>query len=440
MAADQRDDRRVRAASAARTVLKPAKIAVRPALAAGSGVRQMLRYWRAERRTLRQGMIALTISAVGSIPAGLTLGAMDKRLALLPGLIILIPGAIGMRGAIFGALASRLGTGLASGLLQFDRGKDGLLRQNATAAMLQTLTSSLYLAIAARGFSALTGLPIIPIWDLVLISVLGGTIASAIILGLTILLAREGDRRDWDLDSVAAPIVTFLGDFVTLPALALATFLVGRGLVTEVLGMLLTLVCVAAAVASIRARRPTTRRIIRESALTLVLAGAIDIFAGIAIEQRIDRFISFPALLVMLPAFLENAGALGGIVSSRLASKLHFGAIRPRAVPDRLAALDITLAAPWALVNFALTGVVAHLTAVALGKNSPGALTMVVIALVGGALATIGAAIIAYLTAVATFRLDLDPDNHGIAAVTSTMDLIGVLCVVAAVTITGAGI
>lgn len=385
-------------------------------------------------------MIALTVSALGSIPAGLTLGAMDKRLALLPGLVILIPGAIGMRGAIFGALASRLGTGLASGLLRFDRSRDGMLRQNAAAAILQSLTSSLYLALAARAFSAVTGLPSIPLWDLVLISVLGGMSASAIILVLTVLLAKEGDRRGWDLDAVAAPIVTFLGDFVTLPTLALATLLAQRGLLTDVLGIALTVACAAAAVASFRVRRPTTRRIIRESALTLVLAGAIDIVAGVAIEHRIDRFISFPALLVMLPAFLENAGALGGIVSSRLSSKLHFGAIRPRVIPDRLAALDITLAAPWALVNFAMTGVVAHLTAIALGKNSPGAWTMVVIALMGGLLATIGAAVIAYLTAIATFRLDLDPDNHGIAAVTSTMDLIGVLCVVAAVTITGAGI
>jgi mgtE-like transporter len=438
MAAD-RDLRKVRA-SAVRTVLMPAKIAVRPALAAGSGVKQMLRYWAAERVTLRQGMIALTVSALGSIPAGLTLGAMDGQLAMLPGLVILIPGAIGMRGAIFGALASRLGTGLASGLLTFDRDKDGLLMQNARAAILQSLTSSLYLALAARAFSAITGLPSIPLWDLVLISVLGGMSASAIILVLTIQLAKQGDKRGWDLDAVAAPIVTFLGDFITLPTLALATLLAQRGLITDVLGISLTIVSLAAAVASFRAKRPITRRIIRESALTLLLAGAIDIVAGVAIEHRIDRFISFPALLVMLPAFLENAGALGGIVSSRLSSKLHFGAIRPRAIPDRLAALDITLAAPWALVNFAMTGVVAHLTAIALGKNSPGAWTMVVISLVGGLMATAGAALIAYLTAVATFRLDLDPDNHGIAAVTSTMDLIGVMCIVAAATITGAGI
>jgi cation transporter-like permease len=50
-------------------------------------------------------------------------------------------------------------------------------------------------------------------------------------------------------------------------------------------------------------------------------------------------------------------------------------------------------------------------------------------------MATIGAAIVAYATAVATFRFDLDPDNHGIAAVTSSMDLVGVVCIVVAVAV-----
>ena len=44
---------------------------------------------------------------------------------------------------------------------------------------------------------------------------------------------------------------------------------------------------------------------------------------------------------------------------------------------------------------------------------------MVAIALVAGAFSTLGAALLAYGTAVATFRFDLDPDNHGIAADTS---------------------
>ena len=36
---------------------------------------------------------------------------------------------------------------------------------------------------------------------------------------------RAAYARDWDLDSVACPVVTFLGDVVTLPSLFAASYL-----------------------------------------------------------------------------------------------------------------------------------------------------------------------------------------------------------------------
>lgn len=425
------------ARGAGRAAGSAAKGAGRTALLPALALADMFRYWSAERRTLRQGMASLSISAMGNIPTGLALGAMTDRLELLPGLFILIPAAIGMRGAVFGALGSRLGTSLHAGLLRFTRDRDGLLMQNIWAAVLLTFTTSLFLAVVARVVTAATGLATISIWDFVVVSVLGGVLSSAFVLLVTVWLAYAGSRRGWDLDSVAAPIITFVGDLITLPALFLASFLADLGSTTLIVGLASAAVCAYAGVVAVRTRGPVARRILRESALTLAAAGIVNLIAGTVIEHRVDRFLSFPALLVMLPPFLENAGALGGIVSSRLASKLHMGALEPRLIPQRLAALDISLAGPWALLNFALTGLSAHLVASALGFASPGAAHMTGIALLAGAFATAGAAVVAYGTAVATFRFDLDPDNHGIAAVTSSMDLIGVICVVGAVALIG---
>jgi len=423
------------AAQAARGVARAPVVAVRaPSLA----IMEVFRYWfRAERVTLIQGMAALSVSAVGNLPTGLALGFMTHRLEVLPGLFILIPAAIGMRGNIFGALGSRLGTSIHAGLFQISMDRRGVLYQNIYAATLLTFMTSLFLAAAARAVTALTGLTSISIWDYVVISVLGGVFSSAFILVLTVLLAREGYRRDWDLDSVAAPLITFMGDLITLPALFAASFVAARGKVTLVVGLMCAAVCLWAFVMAIRTRIPMARRILAESVVVLALAGTIDMIAGTVVEHRIDRFLALPALLVMLPPFLENAGALGGIVASRLASRLHLGAIHPRLIPERLAALDISLAGPWAVLNFGLTGVTAHFIAVATNKASPGLLDMVVIALVAGAISTVGAAVLAYGTAVATFRFGLDPDNHGIPMITSSMDLIGVLAVVGTVVFLG---
>jgi mgtE-like transporter len=398
---------------------------------------EVWRYWRAERVTLNQGMIALSVSAVGNLPTGLALGFMSHRLEILPGLFILIPAAIGMRGNIFGALGSRLGTSIHAGLFQVSMDKRGILYQNVYAATLLTFMTSLFLAVAARVVSSATGLASISVWDFAVISILGGVFSSAFILVLTVLLAREGYRRDWDLDSVAAPLITFMGDLITLPALFAASYVAARGNVTLVVGVISAAVCAWAFVMALRTKLPTARRILGESVIVLALAGTIDMIAGTVVEHRLDRFIALPALLVMLPPFLENAGALGGIVASRLASKLHLGAIRPRLWPERLAALDISLAGPWAVLNFGLTGVTAHFIAVATSKASPGLFHMVAIALLAGAFSTVGAALLAYATAVATFRFGLDPDNHGIPMITSSMDLAGVLAVVGTVVLLG---
>jgi mgtE-like transporter len=62
---------------------------------------------------------------------------------------------------------------------------------------------------------------------------------------------------------------------------------------------------------------------------------------------------------------------------------------------------------------------------------------MIGIALFAGYLSTIGAAVMSYLTAVATFRFGLDPDNHGIPMITSSMDLVGVIAIVGTVVLLG---
>ena len=64
----------------------------------------VLRYLRAEKRTLIQGYVALFISSGGDLLAGLALSFMNQSLVKLSGLAVLIPAAIGMRGNIFGAL------------------------------------------------------------------------------------------------------------------------------------------------------------------------------------------------------------------------------------------------------------------------------------------------------------------------------------------------
>src|SRR5919206_2196682 len=134
-----------------------------------------------------QGMAALLVSSAGDLLAGLTLGAITHTLEELPGLLVLVPAAIGMRGNIFGALGSRLGTAIHTGTFRVSRRPETVVGQNVLASMALTLSISLVLAVLAKVVAVGFGLGrTISVFDFVVISVVGGAFSSVAVLLLTL--------------------------------------------------------------------------------------------------------------------------------------------------------------------------------------------------------------------------------------------------------------
>jgi mgtE-like transporter len=385
-------------------------------------------------------MAALLISSGGDLLAGLTLGTITHTLKELPGLLVLVPAAIGMRGNIFGALGSRLGTAIHTGTFRLSRRADTVVGQNVLASLALTVSVSLALAVVAKAVAVGFGLGhTISVADFVVISMIGGALSSVVVLLITLGVAAGSVRFGWDMDNVAAPLVTAAGDVVTLPALYLATFLVRIDWVTPALAVVTALAAVAALAAALRSRRDVLRRVVRESLPVLVLAGTVDVVAGLTIEKRLDSFLAFPALLVLIPPFLEDSGALGGILSSRLSSKLHLGVIDADAIPGRRARSDFLLTFLFAVPVFVLVALSSDVAAAVTGLASPGPVRMVAVSLLGGLIATVFTVLVSYYGAIAAFRLGLDPDNHGIPLVTSSMDLLGAFALILAIVVVGIG-
>jgi mgtE-like transporter len=400
--------------------------------------RRLWRFWRSEQRTLRQGFVALFISSGGDLLAGLALASMTGALTRLPGLFVLVPAAIGMRGNIFGALGSRLGTSIHAGTFEPTlRDRRGTVYQNAYAATILTLASSVFLGVFARLISVALGQTSISVADFVAISILGGVLGSAVVGSVTFVMANLANRKRWDMDAVSAPLVTAIGDVVTIPALWVASYVAGIHYVTAIVALVSGAFCVVVTIRGVMTRLPLARRVILESLPILALAGVLNILAGAIVEQRLDRFVAFPALLVLIPPFLEDTGALGGILASRLASKLHLGVISPRLVPEPAAILDTSIIFLFAVSVFFFVGVSAAVASAVTHKASPGTGELIAISMVAGFFATILSTIVAYLAAVATYRFGLDPDNHGIPIVTSTMDFLGAATLVATIVVFG---
>ena len=169
----------------------------------------------------------------------------------------------------------------------------------------------------------------------------------------------------------------------------------------------------------------------------LLVAGTVDLIAGLTIENRLQSFLAYPALLVLVPPFLEDTGALGSVLSSRLASKLHLGIIEPTARPQRAARDDFAITALLGIPVFTLVAVSSQIAAAVFGQASPGVLNMIGISLIGGFIATFFALFVAYYGSIATYRLGLDPDNYGVPLLTSSMDLIGAVSLIVAIVVLG---
>jgi mgtE-like transporter len=387
---------------------------------------------------VRAGFVALLISSGGDLLAGLTLGAITHTLEALPGLLVLVPAAIGMRGNVFGALGSRLGTAIHTGTFRFSRRMDTVVGQNLAVAISLSLSISLVLAVLAKVVCVGFGLEnTISIGDFVVISVIGGFLSSIVVLAITVFVAQLSTRRNWDLDNVSSPIVTAAGDMVTLPALFLATYLAGLAWVTPIVAVVCTVLGIGALVRSLRSRHPILRRIARESVPVLVLAGSIDVIAGLTIQKRFAAFLVYPALLVLVPPFLEDSGSLGAILSARVSTKLHLGTLDPRRWRMRAVAEDVLLIYLYAVPVFLLLGVSADIASAIAGLSSPGSLEMIAVSLLAGALATTFSVLVGFYGAVASYRLGLDPDNHGIPIVTSSLDLLGALALILAIVALG---
>src|SRR3712207_7886186 len=88
-----------------------------------------------------------------------------------------------MRGTVFGARGSRLGTAIHAGTFRISRRFDTVVGQNVLASMALTLAVSVALAVLAKAVAAGFGLEgTISVADFVVISVVGGAGSAVAVL------------------------------------------------------------------------------------------------------------------------------------------------------------------------------------------------------------------------------------------------------------------
>ncbi len=386
----------------------------------------------------RQRFVALTVGVIVASSGGLVLAASESTLSQLPGLLLLLPGAIALRGNIFGSMGSRLGTAAHMGTFGLSYRIDSVLIQNLLASGSLSIISSLILAVLAKGTASAFGLsPAMSLADFIVISVLGGVLSSIALAAVTVVLSVSSVKHEWDLDNVVAPLVTTTGDLLTVPSLIFVSYLANRSGLTNGLALVIVLVSIIVLIFSLRTSLERFRRVFRQSIPVLGLAVILDLMAGFVVEKRLKDLLEGEAVLILIPAFLGIAGALGGILSSRLSTQFHLGMDDASPLPSRSSirgAIDLSILA---VPIFIFSGVVAHLIAVAADQSTPGITKLILISAIAGSIVTLFVVVVSYYTTMGSFRFGLDPDTYGIPVVASSLDLVGAFTVILAMVLTG---
>ena len=382
---------------------------------------------------IKEGLIALLICAVGDLIAGVILGKMTFFLETFPGLLVVIPGAIGMRGNIFGSFASRLSTYLHIGLISphFEFSED--LNYNIFSSFVLTLVLSIFLGIVGKIFCILLHYPSMELIDFILICTIAGIISNLIMLPITMFVSFKSFEHGWDPDNITSPIIAAFGDLFTLPAIIASIFILSllnfNFIVKDVV---LAAILIAVIIGFIYCYRLSdeTRTILKQSTPILLLCSFLGGSAGGILNSSVETLLTNPSLLTLIPLFSGECGSLISILGARLSSGLHSGLVEPLSRPEGEALHNFGICYILAIVIFPFIGILAESSSLMFGTIGVGFDKIIPISTLSGLILVTIMVILVYYISTISYTHNLDPDNIVIPVSTSVTDSISSLILI----------
>ncbi len=377
------------------------------------------------RSTINQSLIALLICAIGDLCAGIILGNMTFFIKTYPGILILIPGAIGMRGNIFGSFASRISTNLHIGTLEPEFKRSDILNINLASSFILTMVLSLYLAIFAKIISMIFGLKSISLMDFILISLVAGIISSLIMLTLTVFISIKSYKGGWDPDNITTPLVAAFGDLLTLPCI-IASLLILELMnlnlfIKNIIFVILIISVIILFIYGLYTNK-YVKTILKQSTPTLILCSFLGIFAGTVLDSFASILLNNPTILTLVPLFSGESGNLVSILGARLSSALHAGLIEAEFKFNEAVRNNFIIIILLCLIVYPFIAILADITSLLLNIEAFSILHLILISLISGLVLIPIMIIIVFVIGIYSFKKGLDPDNVIIPISTSLTD------------------
>ena len=362
---------------------------------------------------------SLIVSLVIGFFGGTFLGKyLDRIRRDYPGLLVILPGMMGLRGNVFSSMASRFSTMLYLGELK-PSVKDRKVLENVVIAMLLSLipVTLLWAIGVIRGvrYHAIE----------ILFIVIGSTILVSLILGyFTAGITILAFRRDVDPDSLAAPLVASMGDLLTIPTLVGFILLLERNSMEfwALNGFSVLMLFFLLAFSRVG---PSKFKEYKQLFTTVTTLAMLSLVSGFTLERFSGLIASSVILGFAYPSILSSFGNYGSIIAAKTSTKLNLGEIRgylSREPFEEIFALLLTTPIIGLLINlFSLA--IAYL----LLREEPRfafelALTYPFMALF--------IMLYAYSISYVLFQHNIDPDSVAIPLIANNSDIFGTIYVV----------
>ena len=178
------------------------------------------------KEVVKQSLPLLIFCGIGGIITGNFLGAMIELFKEIPGLLVVIPAVIALRGNINTALGSRLGSAYHLGIINAENMWNIELKQNILGSLILSFLISLIIGIFAYISSILLQIYPNPV-VLISIVIIAGGLSGIILAFLTVIIIYIVFKKGYDPDNITGPALATFGDIITILCIFFSAVIIG---------------------------------------------------------------------------------------------------------------------------------------------------------------------------------------------------------------------
>ncbi len=362
-------------------------------------------------KMIRESFLALILALVADSLAGILLNRSIGIFNAIPGLLMILPALLDMRGNVYGAQISRLSSKLHLG--EISGMKDQKVKINIMASIALAFTVSYIMIGLTTGVFYLTKTIIIPVIVILAIVLTNHFLTSSILTPVAAYISVKSYEKNWNPDNIGVPLISAIGDFMVVFFMVFSAILI---LMLPTIGVYLLImiwVVYTIFVFSKTLKNRMGKMIYRESFIILILVGLFELVTGTIWEDN-----KIALLLLILPPFQETLGNIGSVLSARLSSFIYLGYIEPGIIPrGKHFWRDVSS-------TFILTLIMSTIVA-ALGFIYTYSTRVVAMIFAAGVFGAVLLILISYYLTYLSIKLKIDPDNAVIPIITTLADIVG---------------